>query len=173
MKHASLLAALATLAMLFASALPAPQSPASASLPNPPCPNPLPHEPVVVYEVTGGTLSGPVDYALTVYGDGAARLSSALGGGGTGSSQYTFVDPSAAAALRQELVDASALARCDQDDNVSDTPLQTLTVFRAGSTRRSNTFSWFTSDGSLAQIQAALDAFIAKHFAPLPGGGGS
>lgn len=159
--------------MLFALPLAAsvPQLPASRRLPGPTCPNPIPHEPLVVYEVTGGTLSGPIDYALTVYGDGAARLCSSLGGAGTGSAQLVYVDPSVAAALRQDLEQVGALALCDQLDTVSDTPLQTLTVFRSAS-HRANTFSWFELEGDPAEIPVLLDAFIAAHFAPLPGSGG-
>lgn len=126
---------------------------------------------MVLFEVTGGTLAGPVDYSLTVYSDGAARLSSALGGGGTGSSQYVTLDPLLVESLRQDLASAGAFSTCDQPDFTSDTPLQTLTVFRPGSSRRSSTFSWFTSDGNLSDIQARLDAFLAAHFVAPPSGG--
>lgn len=165
---------LLALSPLFsAPVLPAAQTSGQARLPLTPCPNPIEREPVVLYEVTGGTLSGEVDYFLSVHSDGSARLSSFLGGGGTGSSQYTSMDPSQVEALRQALTSAGALLRCDAPDLTSDTPLQTLTLFRAGSMRRSNTFSWFTSDGDLALIQSELDAFIAAHFVPPPAGGGS
>jgi len=162
---------LATVIVTLSLMLPAPQSSSLARIQTP-CPNPIEREPVVLYEVTGGTLSGVIDYDLSVRSDGSARLSSFLGGAGTGSSQYVVVDPSEVEALRQALTSAGALLECDAPDLTSDTPLQTLTLFRAGSTRRSNTFSWFTSDGDLAQIQSLLDAFIAAHFVPLPAGGG-
>ena len=163
MKYSSLLLAALSLAPLALS-----QTPGSQRLPASPCPNLVPREPLVLYEVTGGTLSGPIDYALTVYSDGAARLSSYLGEGGIGSGQLVQLDPGTVGALRAGLEAAGALQACDQEGVVTDVPLQTLTVFRAGSTRRSNTFSWFWDD-DLAQVRELLDDFIATHFAPLPG----
>ncbi|HEX6883248.1 MAG TPA: hypothetical protein VF530_07685 [Planctomycetota bacterium] len=80
------------------------------------------------------------------------------------------LDPALAVALRQDLEAAGALQECDHPDHLSDVPLQTLTVFRAGSTRRANTFSWLASDGNLGTMQGLLDDFIAAHFAPLPDG---
>ena len=167
MSHAQLATVLLTLSL---AVLPGPDGVRGAEPPPPLCPNPIPHEPVVLYEVTGGTLSGSFDYFLSVYSDGTSRLSSYLGGG---SSQFTGVDPSEVDDLRQALAQAGALSQCDQPDLTSDTPLQTLTVFRSNPTRRSNTFSWFTSDGDLAEIQSILDAFIGAHFEPPPGGKGS
>lgn len=173
MQTACLATVLLALSSVFtANVFLAPQTSNRASL-SEPCPNPIEREPVVLYEVTGGTLTGSVDYFLSAYSDGSARLSSFLGGGGTGSSQYVALDPGEIEDLHQGLISAGALLQCDAPDFTSDTPLQTLTLFRAGSTRRSNTFSWFTSDGDLATVQALLDAFIAAHFAPLPAGGGS
>jgi len=170
MQNACLVTALLALSL---AALPSRELPREAESPASPCPNPIPREPVVLYEVNGGTLAGPIDNFLSVHNDGSARLSSYLGGAGTGSSQYVTMDPLEVDALRQALAQAGALSQCDQPDFTSDTPLQTLTVFRASPTRRANTFSWFTSDGDLALIQSILDDFIAAHFAPLSGGKGS
>jgi hypothetical protein len=161
-----------TLLALSAIALPRPQVTTSAVPLPPPCPNPILREPVVLYEVTGGTLVGAVDTFLTVYNDGTARLSSSLGGAGIGSSQLALLPPALVDSLRQELSASGALVLCDQPDFTSDTPLQTLTVLRPSS-RRSNTFSWFAADGDVAQIQAILEAFIALHFVAPPGGGKS
>ena len=75
-----------------------------------------------------------------------------------------------AAPRRVDLVDAGALRECDQEFPTSDTPLQTLTVFRSGSTQRANTFSWYSGDDNLAEMEALLSAFLAAHFDPPPGG---
>ena len=53
---------------------------ALAAPPPAPCPNLYPHEPAVLFEVSGYTLAGPYDLELAVYGDGYARLSSASAG---------------------------------------------------------------------------------------------
>jgi hypothetical protein len=126
-----------------------------------------------VHEVSGGTLSGSVDSLLVVYSDGTARLSSALGGSGNGSSQTAFVG-AAARVLQRELVAAGALDQCDQETFVSDTPLSTLTVFGGRSLARSSSFSWFSADSPrLAAIESLLAAFAAAHFDAPPGGSGS
>lgn len=148
----------------------APQSARRATLP-PSCVNAIQREPLVLYEVTGGTLTGPLDAFLTVHNDGSARLSSFLGGAGAGTSQFVSLAFSEVQDLRQALIGAGALLECDQPDTVSDTPLQTLTVFQGG--RRSHTFSWWSSDGNLAVIEGILADFMAAHFAPLSGGGGA
>lgn len=134
-----------------------------------PCPNPFPHEPLVVYEVTGWTLGGPVDQLLVVSDDGSARLSSSLGGDG---SSESVVVGSAAAELQEALVAAGALVLCEEPDFTSDMPLSTLTVLRKAPRGRPNTLSWFVpQNAELAAIEALLQAFIAEHFGLSFGGG--
>ena len=137
----------------------------------PGCPNSLPHEPLVLYEVTGGTLLGPVDGFLAVYGDGLARYSSSIDGSGPGSSQTVFVGTDATL-LQQDLIAAGAMSQCDQPDIANDVPQSTLTVFRANA-RRASTFSWFLPEGPTEEIQSILSSFIAAHFTLPPSGGGS
>lgn len=134
-----------------------------------PCANVLPRELVVVYDVTGGTLSGPVDLNLSVYSDGSARLSSSLGDG-LGSAQLVFMDPSLTTGLLQGLIAAGAMTHCDVPDFLSDVPLSTLTVLRGPARQRANSFSWTGGDAEIAAMQALLNAFIAEHFQPVPGG---
>jgi hypothetical protein len=159
-------------AVLVALAL-VPLAPAqTVATPHPPvprCPNVIVREPLVAFESTGGTFLGPVDIALLVYNDGSARLSSVW----SGSVQLVYMDPVETEALRDGLVALGALARCDVPDIVADAPLQTLTVHRAATTQRSNTFSWFQDDDELLAMRTLIDDFIAAHFAPIPGGGGS
>ncbi len=137
-----------------------------------PCPNPLPHEPLVVYEVTGGTLAGPVDGLLTVYVDGFARFGSSLGPG-PGFLFSVQVSPQTADQLHSGLLAAGALRQCDQPDFYNDVPLSTLTVLRGDAKQNGNTFSWFVAEGEVGTIEALLQSFIAATF-PLPptGGGG-
>ena len=166
MKNSHRIASVALLSLAFVSR---PEIAGSALAPV--CPNPLPHEPLVLYEVNGGTLAGSVDYALDVFGDGTARLSSALGDG-TGSSQRVVVPAADVGELHAGLLALGAMTECDQPDFVSDMPLSTLTVLRTGTRPRSNTFSWLDGQGDVAAMQALLEEFIAEHFAPPPGGGG-
>lgn len=139
---------------------------------NPPCPNTLRHEPLVVFEVTGGTLAGPVDSLLAVYDDGLARYSSSIGPG-PGFSYTVGVGEAQARGLQADLAAAGALYLCDASDGVvNDVPLSTLTVLRGQTRQAGNTFSWFLPEGPTATIEGVLSAFIAAHFPAPPGGGG-
>ena len=160
---------LAGLVLALSAVALAPQSTRPSRMPAPPCANTIEHEPVLLYEISGGTLTGPVDSFLSLYGDGSARLSSSLGGAGLGSSQFTSVTPAEVEALRSALIAAGALEACDEDFPTNDAPQQTLTLFRPGS-HRANTFSWSSPEGNLAEIQVLLGDFQNAHFAPLPGG---
>jgi hypothetical protein len=133
------------------------------------CPNPTPRELLVVYELTGGTLSGPVDLHLSVYSDGSARLASALGDG-LGSAQFVHVGSAQAVMLLQGLVAAGAMTHCDIPDFLSDVPLQTLTVLRGTARQRGNTFSWTGGDEQTGAMQDLLQDFIDLHFVPPPRG---
>lgn len=167
MKHALLHSTL--LALAVGAGAPALQSTTRARLPS--CPNDIEHEPLVVYEVTGGTLSGPVDAFLAVYDDGLARYSSSVAGSGPGSSQSVTVGD-AARTLQQALIAAGAMEQCDRFETISDMPLSTLTVLRDSPRGRPNSFSWFVADGDeLGEIESLLQSFIAEHFDPLPPGG--
>jgi hypothetical protein len=134
-----------------------------------PCANLTPRELIVAYDVTGGTLTGPVDLHLSVYSDGSARLSSSLGDG-LGSSQHVHLDPAVTTGLVQGLIGAGAMTHCDVPDFLSDVPLSTLTVLRGPARKRANSFSWTGGDDEIAVMQALLNTFVADHFLPVPGG---
>ena len=163
-----------TAALLSLAVLSAPressQSHAAGPAPSPftPCPNPLPHEPLVIYEVTGSDFIGPVDSFLAVYSDGLARHSSSV----DGFSVTTYVG-SSAQSLHAELIAAGALQQCDAEDIGNDIPLSTLTVLRGASRQSGNSFSWFGAEGPVTSMEAALTEFIAVHFPGVPSGGGS
>ena len=159
--------------VLSAVALPlasraAPEKPARVSA----CPNPLPHEPLVVYEVSGGTLVGQVDQFVSVYADGTARLSSSLGSG-PGFAWTSYIGDAAAAELHASLIAAGALAQCDQDTTWNDVPLSTLTVLRSPTKQSGATFSWWVAEGDVQAIEALLLDFVAANFPAPPSGGGS
>lgn len=166
---------LATLSLLCLApwmlAAPAPQGvPAQPhAAPLAPCANPIAHEALVVWEVSGGTLLGPVDGLLVVYSDGIARYSSSLGPG-PGFAQTAYVG-AAAQTLHQTLVAAGALRQCDIELITSDVPLSTLTVLRNAPSGLANQFSWTLAEGNIVPMEAALNAFVATVFPGAPGGG--
>ncbi len=135
-----------------------------SSVAAPGCVDVFPHHPIVVYEISGGTLAGPLDQELIVYGDGSARLSSATANFGAGSSQLAFVGDAAAAALITSLSQNGAFQLCDDPSQVSDMPLSTLTVMRGNTDSRVHSFSWFIAKGQHAPVEQILQTFIATNF---------
>jgi len=137
----------------------------------PPCANIFPHEPVVIFEITGGTLAGPIDRQITVYSDGLVRGAQTAPGTptslvGGGSAQVAYVDPAMVQSLVADLGMLGAGTGCDRPELVTDTPLSTLTIIRGTTESRSRTWSWLGEDGTGGAITQRLQAFQA---AALPG----
>lgn len=126
--------------------------------------NPIAHEPVIVYEVTGGTIAGPYDLQLTVYADGLARLSSATRTK-VGRTLTRDVGHEAAIELATELARVGAYFASDQVMTVTDVPLSTLTILQGAPDARSHTYSWWVPDASNLTAPTLLQQFIADNFA--------
>ena len=127
------------------------------------CGNSIVHEPLIIYEVSGGTLAGPVDLHLTVYSDGAVRVAdmsdpSAPRGG------LERVDPEAVSSLALYLERMGAGINCDADGIVMDVPLHTLTLLKPGTNPRGHTYSWWLPEDSSGDIAARLEQFVAEVF---------
>jgi hypothetical protein len=146
---------LAALPFLFAAA-PAPAPTA--------CPNTIPHEPVVLFDVSGSTIGGPIDIGLTVYNDGTVRISSTGQFGLPSQARTAFVGQAAAIQLLLDLSNLGAGQLCDRYEDVPDLPVSTLTVFRNGTDPRNHTYSWVTGDGEYGPIANRLQDFIHTTF---------
>jgi hypothetical protein len=146
---------LAALPLLFAAA-PAPVPTA--------CPNSIRHEPLVLYDVAGSTIAGPIDTSLVVYNDGTARVSSAGQFGGPSSSEVAFVGSNAAHQLLVDLSSLGAGQLCDDITLAVDLPTSTLTVFRDATDSRNHTFSWIVPIAPYDAVQQRLQTFIHTNF---------
>ena len=120
--------------------------------------------PLIVYDVTGFTLAGPVDLNLDVYGSGLVKLSSASAAPGQGKSEIAHLTPQQTLALARALFFAGSFQTCDQPAAGSDVPLHTLTVFRGATDAKAHTFSWWVPEKEYATFEQLLDGFIATHF---------
>ncbi len=134
--------------------------------PQGPCENVFPHEPVVIFEVTGSTLCCPIDFQMTVYSDGLVRGAATAGGsttslGATGNAQVGHVTPAQVQSLLVDLGQLGAGTGCDRPELLSDTPLSTLTIIRGSTDSRSRTWSWLGDDGTAGAITQRLQAFRA------------
>jgi hypothetical protein len=137
---------------------------APAPLPVPACPNTIVHEPIVLYDISGGTLAGPIDIGMTVYNDGLVRVSSSGFFGQPAQAETAFVG---AVVAEQLLLDLSALGAghlCDNYSQVQDLPVSTLTIFRNATDARNHTSSWLRADGAYGPIQDRLQNFLHTTF---------
>lgn len=132
--------------------------------PPPSCPNLIAHEPIVIYDVSGGTLGGLFDRSLTVYADGTARLTSFTPNFGPSRAELVFVGADAAQQLLQDLGLAGAGSLCDSPVNVADLPPATLTVMRGTPDSAAHTFSWFLDEGPYGVISQRIQTFITANF---------
>jgi hypothetical protein len=127
------------------------------------CPNALDHEPVLMFERTGGTLMGPVDLLLVVHGNGRVRLAdfseAELPQGG-----FANVDPEAVSDLMLDLERYGAWIECDDSGMVTDVPLNTITLLKPGTNARSHTHSWWLPEGANGAIEARIELFLDEAF---------
>jgi hypothetical protein len=152
-------------AVLFVLVLRGAGAPAIAAAPLAvPCPNVLPHEPIVIYDINGFTLAGPLDLQMVVYGNGFARLSTTNTANGEGKSRITTVSQGDANKLLATLAKKGAFELCDDPSFVSDMPMSTLTVMRADTSVRTHTYSWWVAQGPYGPAEQVLLDFISSAF---------
>ena len=124
------------------------------------------NEPVLVFSLTGGTLTGTVHAQLAVYNSGFATLAEKSdvvfpNPGEHIDVQTTYLDQRDIRKLRGELKAAGSFDLGDQQLVLSDIPLSTITVLEGP---KANTFSYFASTGAYEAPALVVDDFIATHF---------
>lgn len=130
----------------------------------PTCANTLPHEPLVIFDSSGGTLGGPVDIQLTVYNNGQARVCRTQSLTGATDARMTYVTPAAATQFAAQLSHLRAGILCDSDLMWSDVPMSTLTILRDATDSRAHTFSWIGGGPQHILIEQAVFGFINTTF---------
>lgn len=164
-----------SLAFLAAASFAAPlfhatrQAGAAPPAPAAPCVNLFQNEPLVVFDISGFTLTGLLHKHFSLYSSGVATLAEA--GGGTplfpfgSKADVAFVTPEEARKLWSAVVAAGAFSNCDILEWVSDVPLTTVTVYRGETDSRARTYSYYLpSKPSAAAVQALIEEFIQKAF---------
>lgn len=126
------------------------------------------HQPVLVYQVSGGTIAGQQDLLLTVFDDGQVILAVRNDANPDGAVCIAQVDPLRIDRLQDELAAANAARLNDGDpEPLPDLPLTTVTFFFSpGSSpiTRANTFSYFFPEGDQALVEDVISSFIAEVF---------
>lgn len=159
-----LLLAFPLVASLF---LVTPQSqPARAAepAPAPACADTIPMHPVLVHDVAGSTLIGPIYRHLVVYSNGHAHLSATTYEPDPGRAQTGILTLAEVAQLRADLASAGAFTSCDNDLPVSDVPVTTVSVFRGATNALAHTYSFLAPDAQQAAVEAVVQQLVATKF---------
>lgn len=121
-------------------------------------------EPVLMYEVAGYGIGGPLHERLTVYSNGVASYSAA-GPFDSGSACFTVLDESVVDQLRMDLAQAGVFTLGDLALVGNDLPVTTVTVFRTlpDGWSRARTFSFMEPFGAHARVVQIVQALITSH----------
>lgn len=126
---------------------------------------PIENEPVLVFDVTGSTLLGPVHRHLAVYDSG--RVSYATSGPRAAQPfvATATIEPKRVQALMGALSGAGAWQGIDQELGVTDVPLTTVTVLSGATDASAHTFSyWTASTRTHKSVQDLIAAFVTEVF---------
>jgi len=127
------------------------------------CPNKIAREPVLIFDVSGGSFGGPSHRRLAVYSDGFASTSRSFLG--TSSADTAILPSEVVDQLRFDLAQAGASQMCDgKFIPVPDTPITTVTVMRGTTDARSHTFSYFAPNAGQLAISILVNDFLTTHF---------
>jgi hypothetical protein len=128
------------------------------------------NEPLVIYDVSGHGIAGPIHQHLAVYSSGLASFSRQSVTGT--SSEFTSVPPWQVRALIGSLLDYGVMTLEDLPEPGADLPLHTLTVFSSSAPAAPNhTFSFYDpTNPSAAMIVSLLNGFVAQWFGEEPEG---
>ena len=125
--------------------------------------NKILHEPIVIYDLTGSTLTGPFNLNLEVYNDGTAKISGVTGQ--TADARVANVGQQTALQFAKDLRSAGAWTLSDQQLVVADVPLKTITVLRGfNGDLEGRSFSYWTGVNQYQGVEIAAQLFIAQHF---------
>jgi hypothetical protein len=133
------------------------------------CVNLFPQEPLIVFDISGFTLTGMLHQHFAVYSSGLVSISEAGGGGGSfpfgSKADMTFVAPEEAKKLWSKVVQAGAMSICDIPSFVNDAPLTTVTVHRGDTNSQAHTYSYYdASTPESAAVQDAIQKFMTATF---------
>jgi len=128
--------------------------------------DPIDCEPLLVYDVSGHGIAGPIHKSLMLYSDGLVSYSSRDLSGLA--ADVTWVSPELAQEINDDLIAAGALELGDRrSDGVADFPMTTITVFNGSQPNAVyNVFSFFDIDEArgYGAVTGIIEAFITQTF---------
>ena len=120
-------------------------------------------EPILNFDVSGSTLTGPLHSRLTVYNSGLISASQCSGFTGANSAGTGYATPAQVEKLRKELIAAGGMVLPDQNISVADLPLTTVTVFRGDTDAKAHTFSYWVGIKNYGTIAQIISDFALAH----------
>ena len=128
------------------------------------CPNLFDSEPLVEYDISGGTLAGLYHLRVSVSSSGAVSVAEVDPVADEPIAAIQFLDELEVLALRDDLLAAGAGDLCDDTIHVIDAPIVTLTVFRADGTSHSSNYFREAGVGAWKDSDDLLQTFLAEKF---------
>ena len=128
------------------------------------CSNLWPSQPVLAFDIAGGTLAGPVNKHLVVYSDGHALFADMNSIFGSPRAAVVYLQPFEIEILRMNLATAGAYVACDDTAIVTDVPLRTVTVFGRTQDAPAHTFNYLIAGSAQSGTEQVIQQLIATHF---------
>jgi len=120
-------------------------------------------EPVLIYDVSGGTLLGMVHRHLSVYSNGRTSLAE-FGPGMTSRNASKMINPEVVDRLRSQLAANNGLTLSDQETQAQDLPMTTVTTFKGATNAASHTFSYWHPETDYEALKQVIEGFIVTYF---------
>lgn len=118
-------------------------------------------EPVLIYDVSGSTLTGPCHKNLSVYNNGRVSLAE-FAAVGAARNESTMINTGEVKSLVGQL---SRYRRLQDDQTiVMDIPMTTVTLFDGTTDARAHSFSYWLPTGDYEEVQQTIDLFIHRAF---------
>ena len=118
-------------------------------------------EPVLIFDVSGSTLTGPCHKNLSVYNNGRVSLAEFATSQPT-RNESKMVSPGEVKSLIGQL---SRYTRLQDDQTiVTDIPMTTVTLFQGLTDARAHSFSYWLPIGDYEEVQQTIDLFMHRAF---------
>ena len=123
-------------------------------------------QPVLLYELSGITLLGPVTQTVVAYSSGDITMSQMIGHSNPPSVIRAQMSVVSLESFLVAMYGAGVAGLQDQEFSVTDAPLRTVTVLSPGTDAIAHSFSYYIPDGDYAGVSELLRRFV-EELAPL------
>ncbi len=124
-------------------------------------------EPVLIFDVTGSSIAGPVHDSVVVYNNGLVSVSEfRMFQGNDGSTRTVSVPVKAVRRLSSALAAAGAFSLQDSAATFPDLPVTTISVLSGKTDAKAHTFSVTVGNAGHAAVQGIIQNFLSTYVDP-------